>query len=189
MEIRSWANATGRSTHPISQSYTNLIRKWYKYANVHKSILGVFPFFSLSLSLSPSCVFLLSPFVSGSLLLTIKKLPICPWRRHNCHYYCCGPAHHTVYWLFRREGGGKHCLLCADATQYYHSVTTAHPHTHAQSLYLTLFSPLRLPVIFLLSTEQTWVSIGWKFIHRCLWKKKKKFNCQALGKHTLCHRQ
>lgn len=138
---------------------------------------------------SPSCVFLLSPFVSGSLLLTIKKLPICPWRRHNCHYYCCGPAHHTVYWLFRREGGGKHCLLCADATQYYHSVTTAHPHTHAQSLYLTLFSPLRLPVIFLLSTEQTWVSIGWKFIHRCLWKKKKKFNCQALGKHTLCHRQ
>lgn len=78
----------------------------------------------------------LPPCLAGSLVLTIKKAANLAGRRHNCHYDCCGPAHHTLYWLFHWGGGGKHCLLCADATQYYHSVTTAHPqtYTHTQSL-------------------------------------------------------
>lgn len=150
MEIRTnWTEHSPR--------HTNLIRNRYKYANAQVYPLCISFLFPLSPLLTdlphpaavqqvsppfPSCVFLLlSPFVSGFLLLTIKKLPIWPWRRHNCHYYCCGPAHHTVYWLFRRGGGGKHCLLCADATQYYHSVTTAHPHTHAR-VSISVFSAL-----------------------------------------------
>lgn len=32
-------------------------------------------------------------------------------------------------------GGGKHCLLCADATQHYHSVTTTHPYSVSISLF------------------------------------------------------
>lgn len=41
------------------------------------------------------------------------------------------------------KGGGKHCLLCADATQYYHSVTTAHPHTqtHTDRVSTLFFQP------------------------------------------------
>lgn len=108
-------------------------------------------------------------------------------RRHNCHYDCCGPAHHTVCWLFHRGGGrgGGHCLHCAGATQYYHSVTTAHPHTHkhVEGLDFTVSSPLGLSVIFQLSIKQTCASIGLKN-QTSLKKKKKK---EPLSKHRQSH--
>lgn len=65
--------------------------------------------------------------------------------------------------------------------QLIHTLTYIHTHTH--SLYLTPFSSL--PVIFPLSTKQTYISIVWKSIclHHCL--QRECFNCQALGKHTL----
>lgn len=55
----------------------------------------------------------------SSLVRTVRQAANLSWRRHNCLYGCSGPVYHT-------GGGGKCCLLHADDTQYYHSVTTAH---------------------------------------------------------------
>lgn len=116
-------------------------------------------------------------------LLTIKQAADLSW--HNCHYDRCSPAH-TVFWLFYR-GGGKHCLLCADATQYYHSVTTTHPHTHihthtppASQALKPVQSPCNLSI-----KHKTNISFYWaKKIHTPLPLYMFKKNCQALGKHT-----
>lgn len=63
---------------------------------------------------------------------------------------------HSVLIVSQRRKGQTLSAQCADATQYYYSVTTAH-HTHSH--YLSPFSPLTIPVIFPLSTEQTQDSI------------------------------
>lgn len=134
---------------------TTLLRNQCKYLHItflfpfHSSLIhptlqlcsrSVLP---LPLSLSPS--------QSGSLVLTIKKLPI--WLEEDIIAIMTAAALHITQYADcsserEEEGGGKHCLLCADATQYYHSVTTAHPHTQTHtdrvSTHFFFFSPLRL---------------------------------------------
>lgn len=148
---------------------------------------------SLSLSLSPS--------QSGSLVLAIKKLPI--WLEEDIIAIMTAAALHITQYADcsseqEEKGGGKHCLLCADATQYYHSVTTAHPHTQIHtdrvSTQFFLFSAHSDSVIFQLSAEQTRVSIGIK-IHTPLPLKKKKKEIVTVKPwvnthlHTQCHHQ
>ena len=106
----------------------------------------------------PLCLFfLLTPSLSDCLMvLTIKKKkkepPICPGEDIIAIMTAAAlDITHSVLIVPQRTGQTL-SAQCADATQYYHSVTTAH-HTHSH--YLSPFSPLTIPVIFPLSTEQT----------------------------------
>lgn len=143
---------------------------------------------SLSLSLSPS--------QSGSLVLTIKKLPI--WLEEDIIAIMTAAALHITQYADcsseqEEKGGGKHCLLCADATQYYHSVTTAHPHTQihtdrVSTQFFSFFSPLRLCNLSAKRRANTGFYRD-KNPYTAAFKEKKErnCNCQALGKHTLTH--
>lgn len=72
--------------------------------------------------------------------------------------------HITVSRLFRRSRGQTLSPLCTDATQYYHSVTTGHPHSlHLKSL--KPFQSLRNLSIKHKTNKVLWV---WKSTRSCL---------------------
>ncbi len=115
---------------------------------MHKSIHRVFPFFSHhSSQIDPPC-----SCAAGQLSLPVwpfgshieKKKTANLSRRHNCHYDCCGPAHHTqcTDCSTEKEGANTVCSV-----QTPHNIIIAWLqliHTLTQSLYLTHFCLLGL---------------------------------------------
>lgn len=151
---------------PCSSRHTQHTRQWCD----HASTLCLF---------SPA-----ASFFCGALLLAINQPASRPCKRHNCHYDCCSPAHTQRTDCSAERGGG--CLPCADATQYYYSVTTARLHTHTGARKHTFFFLSRcrsLPVIFSLSINQTHIFIG-LIIYVLVPFGGEKKNTQT---HTQCH--
>lgn len=115
-----------------------------------------------------------SPSLSGPLVLTQikkkKKNANLSRRRHNCHYDCCGPAHHTQCTDCSTEEEGANTVC---SVQTSHNIIIAWLqliHTLTHSLYLTHFCLLGL-TNFSIKHRANKVSIGQKNPYSTAFKK------------------